>query len=177
MAGGLTRQMEYDPAGRVTRLVNENGAGTTFTYDLLDRLTQETGFDGRTQRYHYSATGQVIRSEDESLITLWHYDESDSLTHRTVNDEPAEQWQYNARGWLTEISHLSDGHRVAVQYEYDKQGRMSLERQTVQHPGTGERLWQHVTRHDYPKGLATRTTPIICRRWNGSLTAPAISPG
>ncbi|WP_139387396.1 RHS repeat protein, partial [Salmonella enterica] len=52
--GGLTRQMEYDAAGRVTRLVNENGAGTTFTYDLLDRLAQETGFDGRTQRYHYS---------------------------------------------------------------------------------------------------------------------------
>ena len=157
--GGLKRQMEYDPAGRVTRLVNENGAGATFTYDLLDRLTQETGFDGRTQRYHYSATGQLIRSEDESLITQWHYDEADRLTHRTVNDEPAEQWQYNGRGWLTETSHLCDGHRVAVQYEYDKQGRMSLERQTVQHPETGELLWQHATRHDYPKGLAPRTTP------------------
>ncbi|HAF2549009.1 TPA: RHS repeat protein, partial [Salmonella enterica] len=157
--GGLTRQMEYDPAGRVTRLVNENGAGTTFTYDLLDRLAQETGFDGRTQRYHYSPTGQLIRSEDESLVTLWHYDESDRLAYRTVNDEEAERWQYNKRGWLTGVSHLSDGHRVAVQYEYDKQGRMSLERQTVQHPGTGELLWQHATRHDYPEGLATRTTP------------------
>ncbi|WP_079794762.1 DUF6531 domain-containing protein, partial [Salmonella bongori] len=157
--GGLTRQMEYDAAGRVTRLINENGAGATFTYDLLDRLAQETGFDGRTQRYHYSITGQLIRSEDESLVTLWHYDASDRLTHRTVNGEPAEQWQYNGRGWLTEISHLSDGHRVAVQYEYDKQGRMSLERQTVQHPETGELLWQHATKHDYPKGLATRTTP------------------
>ncbi|MBA3112621.1 RHS repeat protein, partial [Salmonella enterica] len=157
--GGLTRQMEYDAAGRVTRLVNENGAGTTFTYDLSDRLTQETGFDGRTQRYHYSATGQLIRSEDESLITLWHYDASDRLAYRTVNDEEAERWQYNERGWLTETSHLSDGHRVAVQYEYDNQGRMSLERQTVQHPETGELLWQHATKHDYPKGLATRTTP------------------
>ncbi|EJF0242812.1 RHS repeat protein, partial [Salmonella enterica subsp. enterica serovar Liverpool] len=99
--GGLKRQMEYDPAGRVTRLINENGASTSFTYDLLDRLAQETGFDGRTQRYQYSITGQLIRSEDESLVTLWHYDESDRLTHRTVNDEPAEQWQYNERGWLT----------------------------------------------------------------------------
>ncbi|HCA3405262.1 TPA: DUF4329 domain-containing protein [Salmonella enterica subsp. salamae serovar 35:g,m,s,t:-] len=157
--GGLTRQMEYDAAGRVTRLINENGAGTTFTYDLLDRLAQETGFDGRTQRYHYSITGQLIRSEDESLITLWHYDESDRLAYRTVNDEEAECWQYNGRGWLTGVSHLSDGHRVAVQYKYDKQGRMSLERQTVQHPETGELLWQHATKHDYPKGLATRTTP------------------
>ncbi|HAU6989701.1 TPA: RHS repeat protein, partial [Salmonella enterica subsp. salamae serovar 58:d:z6] len=157
--GGLTRQMEYDAAGRVTRLVNENGAGTTFTYDLLDRLVQETGFDGRTQRYHYSPTGQLIRSEDENLITLWHYDASDRLAYRTVNDEEAERWQYNERGWLTGVSHLCDGHRVAVQYEYDKQGRMNCERQTVQHPGTGELLWQHATRHDYPEGLATRTPP------------------
>ncbi|EBB6987905.1 RHS repeat protein [Salmonella enterica] len=155
---GLTRQMEYDPAGRVTRLVNENGASTAFTYDLMDRLTQQTGFDGRTQRYHHSVTGQLVCSEDENLVTLWHYDTSDRLTHRTVDDEPAEQWQYNERGWLTELSHLSDGHRAAVQYEYDKQGRMSLERQTVQNPETNELLWQHVTRHDYPKGLATRTT-------------------
>ncbi|EAA8845962.1 RHS repeat protein, partial [Salmonella enterica subsp. enterica] len=157
--GGLTRQMEYDAAGRVTRLVNENGAGTTFTYDLLDRLVQETGFDGRTQRYHYSPTGQLIRSEDENLITLWHYDASDRLAYRTVNDEEAERWQYNERSWLTGVSHLCDGHRVAVQYEYDKQGRMNCERQTVQHPGTGELLWQHETKHDYPEGLATRTTP------------------
>ncbi|HCC0890822.1 TPA: RHS repeat protein, partial [Salmonella enterica] len=81
------------------------------------------------------------------------------LTHRTVNDELAEQWQYNARGWLTGTSHLSDGHRVSVLYQYDKQGRMCLERQTVHNPETDELLWQHATRHDYPEGLATRTTP------------------
>ncbi|EAM5463289.1 RHS repeat protein, partial [Salmonella enterica] len=56
--GGLTRRMEYDAAGRVTKLTSENGSHTVFTYDVLDRLTQETGFDGRTQRYRYSATGQ-----------------------------------------------------------------------------------------------------------------------
>lgn len=89
--GGLTRQMEYDVAGRLTGLVNENGSRTVFAYDALNRLTQETGFDGRTQRYRYDLTGQLIRSEDESLITLWHYDEADRLTHRTVNDELAEQ--------------------------------------------------------------------------------------
>ncbi|HFU1556609.1 TPA: type IV secretion protein Rhs, partial [Citrobacter amalonaticus] len=158
--GGLTRRVEYDAAGRVTQLTNENGSHTTFTYDVLDRLVQEAGFDGRTQRYQYGITGQLIRSEDESLVTLWHYDASDRLTYRTVNDEEAERWQYNEHGWLAEVSHLSDGHRVAVQYEYDKQGRMNLERQTVQHPETGELLWQHATRHDYSdKGLPDRVTP------------------
>ncbi|MCX0900920.1 RHS repeat protein, partial [Escherichia coli] len=35
------------------RLTSENGSHTTFRYDVLDRLIQETGFDGRTQRYHH----------------------------------------------------------------------------------------------------------------------------
>ena len=157
--GGLTRTMEYDAAGRIIRLVNENGASTTFSYDVMDRLIRECGFDGRTQHYHYSITGQLIRSEDENLATLWHYDESDRLAYRTVNDEESERWQYSERGWLAGVSHISDGHRVAVQYGYDDKGRMVSERQTVQHPETGELLWQHVTKHDYPRGMATRTTP------------------
>lgn len=158
--GGLMRRMEYDVAGRVTTLINENGSHSAFTYDVLDRLTQETGFDGRVKRYHYGTTGQVVRSEDESLITLWHYDESGRLTQRTVNDEPAEQWHYDERGWLTDISHLSNGQRVAVHYGHDNRGRLISERQTVHHPETSELLWQHETKQDYSaRGLATITTP------------------
>ncbi|EIX9972295.1 RHS repeat protein, partial [Salmonella enterica] len=158
--GGLTRRMEYDAAGRVTKLTSENGSHTVFTYDVLDRLTQETGFDGRTQRYRYSATGQVVCHEEADLTTLWHYDESDRVTRCTVNGEPAEQWRYNERGWLEEISHLSDGHRVAIHYRRDRRGRLISERQTVHAPETNELLWQHETRHDYSdKGLANRVTP------------------
>ncbi|MBL3324549.1 RHS repeat protein, partial [Klebsiella pneumoniae] len=87
---------------------------------VLDRLIQETGFDGRTQRYHHDLTGKLIRSEDEGLVTHWHYDEADRLTHRTVNGETAERWRYDERGWLTDISHISEGHRVAVYYGYDE---------------------------------------------------------
>ncbi len=157
---GLTRRVEYDAAGRITQLTNENGSHTAFTYDVLDRLTQETGFDGRTQHYRYSTTGQLVCHEEANLTTLWHYDASGHLTHRTVNGETAEQWTYNERGWLTAISHLSDGHRVTVEYKHDKQGRLISERQTVHHPETNELLWQHETRHDYSdKGLANRVTP------------------
>ncbi|EOM5279642.1 hypothetical protein ACMS33_005620, partial [Escherichia coli] len=111
----------------------------------LDRLVQQGGFDGRTQRYHYDLTGKLTQSEDEGLVTLWYYDESDRITHRTVNGEPAEQWQYDDHGWLTDISHLSEGHRVAVHYGYDDKGRLTGERQTVENPETGELLWQHET--------------------------------
>ncbi|HBA7941876.1 TPA: RHS repeat protein, partial [Escherichia coli] len=158
--GGLTRSMEYDAAGRVIRLTSENGSHTTFRYDVLDRLIQETGFDGRTQRYHHDLTGKLIRSEDEGLVTHWHYDEADRLTHRTVNGETAERWQYDERGWLTDISHISEGHRVTVHYGYDEKGRLTGERQTVHHPQTEALLWQHETRHAYnAQGLANRCIP------------------
>ncbi|EHP6193029.1 RHS repeat protein, partial [Escherichia coli] len=130
---------------------------TEFSWDVLDRLIQQRGFDGRTQRYRYDLTGKLTQSEDEGLITLWHYDASDRITHRTVNGEPAEQWRYNDHGWLTEISHLSEGHRVAVHYGYNRKGRLTGERQTVHHPETGELLWQHETKHTYnEQGLANR---------------------
>ncbi|MFL4653623.1 RHS repeat-associated core domain-containing protein, partial [Escherichia coli] len=119
-----------------------------------------TGFDGRTQRYHHDLTGKLIRSEDEGLVTHWHYDEADRITQRTVNGETAEQWRYDERGWLTQISHLSEGHRVTVHYGYDEKGRLTGERQTVHHPQTEALLWQHETRHAYnAQGLANRCIP------------------
>ncbi|EFN9412422.1 RHS repeat protein, partial [Escherichia coli] len=128
--------------------------------DVLDRLIQETGFDGRTQRYHHDLTGKLIRSEDEGLVTHWHYDEADRLTHRTVKGETAERWRYDERGWLTDISHISEGHRVTVHYGYDEKGRLTGERQTVHHPQTEALLWQHETRHAYnAQGLANRCIP------------------
>ncbi|AVF37072.1 RHS repeat-associated core domain-containing protein [Rahnella sikkimica] len=59
--GGLTRQTEFDSAGRLMRLVNENGADTKFSYDVMDRLIQEVGFDGRVQSYQYNAAGQMTQ--------------------------------------------------------------------------------------------------------------------
>ncbi|HHL6458998.1 TPA: RHS element core protein [Escherichia coli] len=158
--GGLTRSMGYDAAGRITVLTNENGSQSTFRYDPVDRLTEQRGFDGRTQRYHYDLTRKLTQSEDEGLVTLWHYDASDRITHRTVNGDPAEQWQYDEHGWLTTLSHTSEGHRVSVHYGYDDKGRLTGERQTVENPETGELLWQHETKHAYnEQGLANRVTP------------------
>ncbi|MCZ7518557.1 RHS element core protein [Escherichia albertii] len=158
--GGLTRSMEYDAAGRITVLTNENGSQSTFRYDPVDRLAEQRGFDGRTQRYHYDLTGKLTQSEDEGLITLWHYDVSDRITHRTVNGDPAEQWQYDEHGWLATLSHTSEGHRVAIHYGYDDKGRLTGERQTVENPETGEMLWEHETGHAYSEqGLANRQEP------------------
>ena len=48
-----------------------------------------------------------------------------------MNDDPAEQWQYDEHGWLATLSHTSEGHRVALHYGYDDKGRR-----------TGKRVWR-----------------------------------
>ncbi|HCQ4476815.1 TPA: RHS repeat protein, partial [Escherichia coli] len=170
-ADGSVTQSQFDAVGRLRAQTDAAGRTTEYSPDVVtglitrittpdDRLIQETGFDGRTQRYHHDLTGKLIRSEDEGLVTHWHYDEADRLTHRTVKGETAERWQYDERGWLTDISHISEGHRVAVHYRYDEKGRLTGERQTVHHPQTEALLWQHETRHAYnAQGLANRCIP------------------
>jgi RHS repeat-associated protein len=54
---GHALEYEYDGARRLQSLVNENKARYHFVYDPLDRLIEETGFDGRTTRYAYDASG------------------------------------------------------------------------------------------------------------------------
>ncbi|MEB0949567.1 RHS repeat-associated core domain-containing protein [Citrobacter sedlakii] len=155
--GGRTRRAGYDAAGRVVRLENENGAEMRFVYDALNRVTEQRGFDGRTQRYDYDRSGRLERSEDEDLITHWRYDASDRLMQRTVNGQEAERWQYDERGWLTALSHISEGLRVTVHYGYDNKGRLTGERQMIHNPETEELLWAHSVRHGYnDQGQAVR---------------------
>ncbi|SQP27017.1 rhsC element core protein RshC [Escherichia coli] len=69
-------------------------------------------------------------------------------------------YRYDRHGRLTDISHISEGHRVTVHYGYDEKGRLTGERQTVHHPQTEALLWQHETRHAYnAQGLANRCIP------------------
>ncbi|HBA6521386.1 TPA: RHS repeat protein, partial [Escherichia coli] len=161
---GYTTRYEYDWYGQQIAVHREEGISTYSSYNPRGQLVSQKDAQGRETRYEYSTagdlTGKLTQSEDEGLITLWHYDASDRITRRTVNGEPAEQWQYDDHGWLTEISHLSEGHRVAVHYGYDDKGRLTGERQTVENPETGEMLWEHETGHAYSEqGLATRQEP------------------
>ena len=83
--------------------------------------------------------------------------------------KPQSGGRYDERGWLTDISHISEGHRVAVHYGYDEKGRLTGERQTVHHPQTEALLWQHETRHAYNNagGWRTAVYRTACPPWNG----------
>ncbi len=53
-----TRQ-SYDEAGRMILLTDAAGAVMAFSYDMMDRLTSETGFDGKRSQYQYNLAGEM----------------------------------------------------------------------------------------------------------------------
>jgi YD repeat-containing protein len=160
--GGLTRRTEFDSAGRLVRLVNENDAETRFGYDVMDRLTQEVGFDGRTQAYQYNAAGQLVQSDDAGLTTLWHYDDEGQLIRQQrpgLSDGPDDVlWRYDASGRVLETGHRSETHLVSVRFQYDANDNLTGERQII-HNASGDLLWQHTVRRQFdPRGVESSLT-------------------
>ncbi|RJT43194.1 RHS repeat-associated core domain-containing protein [Rahnella woolbedingensis] len=160
--GGLTRRTEFDSAGRLVRLVNENDAETRFSYDVMDRLTQEIGFDGRTQSYRYNVAGQLVQSDDCGLTTFWHYDDEGLLLRQQrpeLSDGPDEVlWRYDASGRVLETGHRSGTHLVSVRFQYDNNDNLTGEQQII-HNASGDLLWQHTVRRQFdPRGFESSLT-------------------
>ncbi|MDH5856536.1 DUF6531 domain-containing protein [Lampropedia aestuarii] len=61
---GSSLKLRYDKAARLVELINENGASSRFGWDVMDRQSEEQGFDGRLQRYQYDAAGQLSAHQD-----------------------------------------------------------------------------------------------------------------
>lgn len=116
---GLEQRFEYDEAGRLVRLTNENGAASRFAWDAMDRLVEEEGFDGRRQAFRYDAAGRLVEASDgtgrELLRTGYAWDALGRLAEIRVPataHSPArvECLQWNAAGQLVATrSHLREG--------------------------------------------------------------------
>ena len=134
-------------------MVNENGAVYAFSYDALDRLIQETGFDKRTTRYQHDAAGRptlkvelgvgdfapVRRAANDGdapistqqIETHYKRDGAGRLIEKLVTRPQEEnalrtRYQYDALGRLNFAA--NDNSNVAL--EYDALGQLTLERAT-----------------------------------------------
>jgi len=107
----------YDRHGRLTTLINENGAHYHFQWDKADRLTREQSFDGREQHYTYNGAAEVILSrdgaEDSGILTRYRRDPLGRLLLKTAIRQK------------TEI----DSHQVRrTRFSWDKAGQLTLAR-------------------------------------------------
>lgn len=136
---GHTLRYQYDHAGRLATLTNEVGAVTWFGYDLLDRLTDEVGFDGRHQRYAYNAAGELTHVIERGgsdfgpgKVTRFERDALGRMTRKHhVGEAPehaaSSQFAYDALGRLT----LAGNAVSEVKFAYDPLGQLLLEKQVL----------------------------------------------
>uniref|UniRef100_UPI00300C6437 DUF6531 domain-containing protein n=1 Tax=Citrobacter amalonaticus TaxID=35703 RepID=UPI00300C6437 len=148
--GGLVREYHYDQAGRLTAITNENRRPYRFSYDDMDRLTEEVAFDGRTQRWRYDVAGQLILRQDGDITHHYQYDDAGQLIrlHSTDvdGDTRTQHYRYTDAGQTAEVRDDTSG----VSWRYDAGGRIAEEVQTVYNAG-GEAIWQHNVRHRYDR--------------------------
>ncbi|MBF5005255.1 RHS repeat-associated core domain-containing protein [Diaphorobacter caeni] len=164
--GGSTQAFQYDAVGRISHLINENGARASLEYDVMDRRISQTGFDGRTQRFSYDASGHLVESDDAGLRTRYEYDSDGRLVTRHVLDPRKgtefvlmETLRYSESGHLGEVRQATEFHGIttAMQLDRDPLGRVLKERQIIA-SATGETLWQYQVEHDYDAlGSETQT--------------------
>jgi RHS repeat-associated protein len=150
--GGLSVKMEYDAAGRLSCITNENGAQSRFIWDALDRLVQETGFDGRVQRYGYDQAGQLgisgdgTGAEQTDLVTRYRYDLMGRLIEQRIpapatGPEQIRRYEWDKVGRLMAASVTLNGLQPQgsadeqlqnrIQFERDKLGRVTAEMQRL----------------------------------------------
>ncbi|HBZ9184132.1 TPA: RHS repeat protein, partial [Citrobacter farmeri] len=146
--GALVREYHYDPAGRLTGLTNENRRPYRFSYDEMDRLTEEVAFDGRTQRWRYDVAGQLILRQDGDITHHYQYDDAGQLIrlHSTgaQGDTRTQHYRYTDAGQTAEVRDDTSG----IRWRYDAGGRIAEEVQTA-YNADGEAIWQHKARHHY----------------------------
>jgi RHS repeat-associated protein len=134
--GEIVTEHQYDKNSRPTLLQDDNGNGTTYTYDALNRVTVTTYPDGTTTEVEtYDGNDNVVRYRDQNGNRLVNqYDLNDRLIQRDVTlagrtplgeglDALHEMYEYDGLNRLT----LAQDEDSTVEYVYDSLHRATQE--------------------------------------------------
>jgi len=134
--GGIT-SLSYSETGcpscgggvdKLTALVDANGNMTSYQYDLLGRLTQETApavtgsTNGNTTSYTYDAKGNMTSRTDANGATITYtYDATSRLLTKTYPDGTATTFTYDAEGNILTAANPNNSYT----FSYDADGRVT----------------------------------------------------
>lgn len=147
-AKGAHRDKDYNLLGQMTRLTNELGGITTYTYDHMNRLLslstpktathyeydeagqliRQTDATGSVQTMTYDELGHLITLSDSNGTTRYEYDDTGHKTAETDALGHTSTWRYDENGRLREHTDLG-GHQT--QYTYNINGLILSEKSTA----------------------------------------------
>ncbi len=118
--------IDYDEAGRVTRITLPNGARVMRGYDVAGNLTELTFVDAlggvRDIAYEYDRKGRLVRMVDGEATVDYTYTPSGLLASETRTGPSAYERIYSYDRAGNRISKIADG--VETTYRYDEDNRM-----------------------------------------------------
>ncbi|MFJ3450219.1 RHS repeat-associated core domain-containing protein [Pseudomonas sichuanensis] len=143
-AAGYTLRYHWDKLGRLVCLDNQNGSRAAFCYDLVGRLSQETGFDGLAKHYRYDVhTGRLAFTQVGQRRVTIRFDRMGRLIERTASlgeQVESEHYAYNGNGQLLQARNAVS----MLQWFHDQAGNMV--REHLHYLGIGTPMvavWQH----------------------------------
>lgn len=126
---GQVLRYHYDSERNLTGLTNAKGERYQLKYDKDENLIEEIGFDGRLQRYHYDATGQLDlyaqRGDQDWQITCFQRDPLGRLLKKTGWDGAACEFGYDPLGRLIRARNS----HAQLQFQYNPLGQVISESQ------------------------------------------------
>jgi len=123
---GTTQRYEFDPAGNVTRFVDERGAEWRLGYDLYGRLTRSTDPRGAIISWAYDGEGRVTSITNEIRARLENFRDPLGRIVRQRNFDGSERtFEYDEAGRLVS---RKDGNGSRLELETDGAGRPLVRR-------------------------------------------------
>ena len=125
--GGETVSYTYDGRGNRTSLTYPDGRTVKYTYDDLNRLVKVKGLDGDTTKYSYDELGRRVKTDGSKEDTVYAYDEVGNLISQTTTGayELALEYAYDKSGRMTDESRTENGATVESRYVYDALGQLT----------------------------------------------------
>ncbi|WP_444923581.1 RHS repeat-associated core domain-containing protein [Microbulbifer sp. DLAB2-AF] len=118
---GGTESYNYASCPRLMQDSSRRGGRTTtYSYDKMKRLVEESNSSSWKNRYVYDANSNLVEFIDANQNrTRFSYDKNDRLKAKTYADDQGVSYQYNNRGLLSKITNARG---IEISYTYDDNG-------------------------------------------------------
>jgi len=116
-------EYNYDPGGNIASVTDPAGRTTTYTYDILNRLTTVTPPGDVITWYAYDSQNNLVSVTDaENHVTSYSYDDLGRLVSTISPDTNITSYTYDPAG---NLATKTDANGIAVTYTYDALNRLT----------------------------------------------------
>jgi RHS repeat-associated protein len=177
LSDGSTLNHKYDALGNPTAYIDQAGKATTYTRDVLGRVTTVTYADGTTENMVYEAvSGRLLRKQDRAAVWLsYAYDAVGRVTEVHTGVDPADPstkyllYDYDAAGRLTRVRNADAGSEYA---SYDLLGRPGITRTVLYQNHSG----MATTPAELDVFTQSHTWSVFGERTSWTMPAPGRTP-